>query len=281
MKRILTYVIAILALSFVLIGCGHDHNWSPATCESPQKCDGCGETQGAPLEHEWVEATCQEAKHCTKCLLVQGDVTPHDWVAATCTNAKFCSVCNETEGDPLGHAITEWLTEKEPSCSEEGSRVGFCERCSKECTEKIEKLPHNIGAWQVKEDFYFNSDGSVTPGSEIAVCTVCNAEIESREYSISLTLSQKNAVICAYDEVEFWNCGKDYLLNQCLVDWEGFPYDDARLAVDHIKIDWYEQAVLCARKVSSGSSKNGLMRELDYYGFTSDQIDYALKEVGY
>jgi uncharacterized protein YkwD len=62
---------------------------------------------------------------------------------ATCEKAKTCSVCGAVDGDALGHAIKDWKITNETSCSAEGERIGACERCKKECTEKIEKLPHS------------------------------------------------------------------------------------------------------------------------------------------
>lgn len=281
MKRVLLSITAIIILSAMLVGCGHTHEWAPATCESPKTCTSCGETEGEPLGHEWVEATCQEPKHCVRCDAVQGDVTEHSWQDATCTEPKTCTACGEIEGEPLGHSVREWTVTKEPTCSEEGQREGICTRCSETITEDIEKLPHTAGEWQIVTDYMFNSDGTVHPGKESIVCTVCGEEMETREYTTELTLSQKNAVISAYDEISFWHCGASYLINTILVDFNQFPLEDAKLAVSHMDIDWDEQAVLFAQKNCSGASKDGLTREMRYNGFTSDQITLALEAVGY
>lgn len=281
MKKFLILVVVILIFCMALTGCGHTHEWEPATCSTPKTCLGCGETEGEALEHEWIEATCQEAKHCTLCGLTQGQPIEHSWSDATCTEAKTCSRCKLTDGEPLGHAINDWTITKETSCAEEGERTGVCDRCSKECKESIEKLPHTQSDWQVKVEYIFNPDGTVKAGTEAIVCTVCKEEIETREYTVELTLSQKNAVICAYDEISFWHCGPDFLINFCLVENENYPVADAKFAVAHMDIDWDEQAVLYAKENCEGASRAGLAEEMRHYGFNNDQIEKALKEVGY
>lgn len=247
-------IVAIVAMVLVLVFvCFHD--WQDATCEAPITCAKCGETQGEALGHEWVEANCVEAKHCIK--------------------------CSKTKGEALGHSIVEMKITKETSCSAEGERAGFCDRCQKNCTEKIEKLPHTKSEWVVKKDYIFNRDGTVEPGTEAIVCTVCNAELETRELTIELTVSQKNAVICAYDEVSFWKCAPDFLIHKVLVEFEGFSVADAKLAVSHMDIDWDEQAILYAKDHCEGSSRARLADDMRRYGFNDEQIEKALKEVGY
>ena len=54
-KSLLTLLLAsafaaLLALS--LSGCGHQHTWQDATCDTPKTCSECGETEGDALGHE-------------------------------------------------------------------------------------------------------------------------------------------------------------------------------------------------------------------------------------
>lgn len=66
-----------------------------------------------------------------------------------------------------------------------------------------------------------------------------------------------------------------------LVDFQGFPVADAKFVVAHMSVDWDEQAILYAKEYADGSSRANLVEEMTDYGFTKDQIDMALKEVGY
>lgn len=284
MKRVFLTIAVILVLGTILVGlsgCGHTHEWEEASCEAPKTCKSCGETEGTALSHEWVEATCLEPKHCVRCGAVEGKKAEHIWSEATCTEPKTCTVCGETSGDPLGHSVTEWTTTKEATCSEEGKRTGTCQRCSKECEETIEKIPHTVGDWEVVVDYIFNPDGTVQAGREATVCTICGEETETREYTVELTLSQKNAVICAYDALSYFHCGASYMVNTVLVELNSFPVADAKLAVAHMDVDWDEQAVLFARENCDGASKAGLAQEMRWNGFNNDQIEYAMAEIGY
>ena len=65
-----------LALALILTGCGHEHNFSEATCESQRICLECGETEGEPLEHQWLEATIESPMTCSLCGLTEGEPLP-------------------------------------------------------------------------------------------------------------------------------------------------------------------------------------------------------------
>lgn len=65
---------------------------------------------------------------------------------------RTCTVCGHKEGkvvkelDALGHNVTKWTTDKEPTCTENGTRSGICENpgCAKKIEEPIEKLGHDF-----------------------------------------------------------------------------------------------------------------------------------------
>lgn len=281
-KIIIISAVGVAVLSVVLVlSLVCFHSWADATCDAPMTCKKCGKTKGEALSHEWIAATCKEAKHCSRCGITDGEPLAHSFNEATCELPKTCSVCGATEGDAIGHTVNDWKITKAASCSEEGERVGTCDRCKKVCTEKIEKLPHTKGDWQVKKNFIINSDGTVTDGTEVIVCTVCKQEVENRIYTANLTQSQKNAAICAYEEINDWHCGPSFLIYTLLADFESYPLEDAKFVVAHINVNYDEQAVLYAKEHSKGSSRDNLADEMAHYGFTKAQIENALKEVGY
>ncbi len=86
------------------------HDYSAATCLSPQTCINCGEVAGEALGHNWEAATCTDPRTCTTCGEQTGDALSnnyqHTWVSATCVNPKTCSVCGETEGSANGHEFS-------------------------------------------------------------------------------------------------------------------------------------------------------------------------------
>lgn len=106
-------------------------------------------------------ATCQHKAVCDICNVEYGELADHTWTPATCTTPKTCSVCGTTEGDALGHTegtewksdadnhwhvctaagcgVTiesskaahdfKWVTDKEATATEKGSKHEECSVC--------------------------------------------------------------------------------------------------------------------------------------------------------
>lgn len=65
------------------------HKYSEATCEAPATCEGCGATEGEPLEHEYSEATCASPATCKYCKETVGSTLDHIYgYDARCVNCK-------------------------------------------------------------------------------------------------------------------------------------------------------------------------------------------------
>lgn len=66
------------------------------------------------------------------------------------------------------------------------------------------------------------------------------------------------------------------------LDCEGFSTDDATYAVDHITVDWNQQAAKNAKQYLSMSSfsRSGLVEQLVYEGFTPAQAQYGVAATG-
>ena len=204
----------------------------------------------------------------------------HKWSAATCTEAKKCIVCGDAAGEPLGHDCTNWTILKEPSCSELGIKDAACNRCEAVVKKEIDKLPHTDGAWVVTKDFVINKDSSVTPGIETLHCAICDTGFKTREYTVKLTTGQRNALMSARDEIDFWHPSYDYLIE--LLCSSGFEVNDAKFAADHCGADWDEQCLLLAkREMANGKSKAGIISWLRYQRFSEAQINKAMAELNY
>ncbi|BDZ76419.1 hypothetical protein [Claveliimonas bilis] len=249
---ILAGVVLIIA-GIVIYTCYH--RWNDATCTEPRTCSICGKTEGEPLGHKWN--------------------------SATCVKPQICKVCKETKGKALGHDPETWLTVTEPTCTAEGEKEATCKRCGENLTEKIPMTDHTPGEWTVVKDYKVNRDGTVTPGTQSVCCSVCKKELETKEYTIELTNSQKNAVIRAYEEENFWHVSRDYLIYDVLVGFDYFSVEDATFAVDHMEVDFDEQAVLFVKENSSGQSRGGIVEMMRYYGYTEEQINNALEQAGF
>lgn len=140
-KRIYTILIALACL-LILAGCGCEHEWVEADCDSPMTCALCEETEGAPLGHSWMAATCDAPKTCENCGETEGEAKGHFWEEATCTQAKTCNVCKSTEGEALGHTWEEATTELPKTCSvcqlTEGEKLDVDPRFTTAATKEIQ-----------------------------------------------------------------------------------------------------------------------------------------------
>lgn len=205
----------------------------------------------------------------------------HKWEEATCTETKTCKICGKTEGKALGHSEAEWKVVEEPTCSKIGRKHTKCKRCGEELTKEIPKLAHTEGEWSITKEYEINPDGTVSAGDETLTCSVCGTEMKTREYTIELTNGQRNAIIKAKNLLDSIHPSYEFLINNLLVDCEGFNYKDAKFAVDNLKADWDQQAILYAKDNCNGMSREGLAEEMRWYKFSNKQIEKALKEVGY
>ena len=114
-------------------------------------------------------SSCGECKHKN----MQSTAT-----SATCTEKGFttyvCSDCNYTYVDnyrcPLGHNASDWITDKEATCKETGSKHTECTVCEEVLeTISIEKLTAHTPVTDPRVDPTFTTTG-LTEGSHCSIC---------------------------------------------------------------------------------------------------------------
>ncbi len=98
--------------------------------------------------------------------------------AATCTEAgltdgKKCSVCGtvlaEQEDIPAkGHSFSEWVTRREPTCTENGEKGRVCTVCGLTQKEAILTQGHSFSKWVTRKEPTCTENGE-----KGRVCTVC------------------------------------------------------------------------------------------------------------
>ena len=73
---------------------------------------------------------------------------------------------------------------------------------------------------------------------------------------------------------------RDGLIKQ--LEFEGFPNEDAVYGVDHVSVDWNEQAVKKAKSYldTMAFSRDGLIKQLEFEGFTHEQAVYGVEKNG-
>ena len=154
------------------------HSWKSATCTAPKTCSECKATEGAAKGHSWKEATCTDAKTCSACKKTEGKALGHTWAAATCTTPKTCSVCKATNGKANGHKTSEWIVDKEATCTVNGSKHQSCSVCNATVNTETIKAAHKPGEWVTDAKATCDQDGS-----KHQVCSVCAATVKTEKIS--------------------------------------------------------------------------------------------------
>lgn len=87
----------------------------------------------------------------------------------------------------------------------------------------------------------------------------------------NLTVSQQNAVEQANNYLRIMGFSKSGLIQQ--LEYEGYPHDDAAIALESMNIDWIHQASVKANSYISmmGYSRSGLIEQLEFEGFLHDE----------
>ena len=93
-------------------------------------------------------------------------------------------------------------------------------------------------------------------------------------------VSQQNAVRTAEDYLDYTAFSRQKLIEQ--LEYDDFSTADATFAVDHITVDWNEQAAKAAKDYLdyTGFSRGGLIEQLEYDGFTPAQARYGVAGTG-
>lgn len=95
-----------------------------------------------------------------------------------------------------------------------------------------------------------------------------------------MTAGQKNAMASAEQYLEYSAFSKSGLVKQ--LKFEKYPEKDAVWAVDHLDVNWNEQAALAAETYldTSSFSREGLINQLKFEGYTPEQAAYGVKQAG-
>lgn len=114
-KRGLLVITAVMTAAMLTGCCSHD--FKSATCEDPQICKECGETQGSARGHKWNGATCEKPETCDECGETRGEALGHKFSEATCVEPEICSVCGAEGEAALGHDFTEATCTRPEMCN--------------------------------------------------------------------------------------------------------------------------------------------------------------------
>ncbi len=152
------------------------HAWVDATCTTAKTCEGCGATQGKPLDHDftgdaWENDDDNHWKKCSRCDTIDAK-NPHSWDSgvvtqeATCTTAGkktfTCTTCNATKTETLNaldHDFADtWTSDAD----------NHWKKCSR-CDAKSENKEHT---WNDGEITILPT--CTTAGEKTYTCSVCD-----------------------------------------------------------------------------------------------------------
>ncbi|MEQ3549671.1 Ltp family lipoprotein [Pseudonocardia nematodicida] len=96
----------------------------------------------------------------------------------------------------------------------------------------------------------------------------------------ALSVSQQNAIKSAESYLDYSAFSRQGLIDQ--LEYEQFSTADATYAVDHVTVDWNEQAAKSAKSYMdySSFSRGSLIDQLEYEGFTAAQATHGADSVG-
>jgi hypothetical protein len=95
-----------------------------------------------------------------------------------------------------------------------------------------------------------------------------------------VTAEQENAIGSAGDYLDYAAFSRSGLIGQ--LKYEGYSTTVATFAVDHITVNWNEQAYLSAKAYLEYThfSRSGLISQLKFEGFTTKQATYGVTKAG-
>ncbi len=216
---------------------GHDYpdNWTvilPATCTERGSqikiCSVCNninsevipslghtEVVDAAVDPTCTETGLTEGSHCSVCNTVfveqeTVDSLGHTWVDATCTAPKTCSVCSETEGEVLGHSFTNYESNNDATCLEDGTETAKCDRCdvTDTRTDVDSKLGHSFTDYESNNDATCLEDGTETSKCDRCDVTDTRTDVDSKLGHSFTDYESNNDATCLEDGTETAKCDR-------------------------------------------------------------------------
>ena len=146
----------------------------------------------------------------------------HDLSEATCASPAACrrEGCEYTEGEALEHTFTEYVSNNDATCVEDGTETAICERCDETSTRT------DVGSWEDADHSFpeeFTSDHNATctaDGTKSRACTLCGEKETVADVGSMLEHAYHNGT-CVYCGVVFLGDinfdGKVNSLDACLI----------------------------------------------------------------
>ena len=137
-------------------------------------CDECGTVREAEKDHTY-SGDCDE--YCNVCEWQRESATEHTYTA-DCD--PTCEICYENRTAPVQHALSEWTSDRNATCEQDGTKSRSCPQCT--AIETVTDAGTAKGHQYPAGDGYtYNNDAThLKDGTESKRCLTCQKSAGSR-----------------------------------------------------------------------------------------------------
>ena len=175
-----------------------------ATETQPEVCATCGYILSPALEHthtpDITRWYCDETSHWRRCMGCEERLmaAEHSGGTASCTEQAVCEICSEPYGGLSAHSFTQYISNHDATCTEDGTKTAKCDNCAQTDTQPDAgtALGHSFEEeWSSSLEGHFHA--CVRPG-----CTE-RRDLEEHTYTES-----EKAASCTEDGYRQYFCEK-------------------------------------------------------------------------
>ena len=175
-----------------------------ATETQPEVCATCGYIIAPAIGHEHTADMtrwyCDETSHWRRCTGCEERLmaAEHSGGTASCTEQAVCEICSEPYGGLSAHSFTQYISNHDATCTEDGTKTAKCDNCAQTDTQPDAgtALGHSFEEeWSSSLEGHFHA--CVRPG-----CTE-RRDLEEHTYTES-----EKAASCTEDGYRQYFCEK-------------------------------------------------------------------------
>ncbi|MBQ7294801.1 MAG: InlB B-repeat-containing protein [Clostridia bacterium] len=137
-------------------------------------CTVCKDEEGRVVTENCADSDSDSDCLCDAC----SALVAHSYGAADCLKPATCTVCGTTTGTALGHSFTNYVSDGNATCTEDGTKTAKCDRC--EVTDTVADEGSATGHTAVTDEAVAPKceETGLTEGSH---CSVCDKVLVAQE----------------------------------------------------------------------------------------------------
>ncbi len=180
------------------------------------KCEYCDATDtqtdfGSALGHDYeivvVSGDCENnvwtKMVCKRCSFETepqdtGSLGDHKWDETRgCSEIRYCTICNYSDGRLLNHKYSEFVVDKNATCTAAGTLAATCARCGEKQTVENPDAPatgHDPKGWMV-----IREPTAYSTGTKALMCNQCPMQIETQILAITVVPVAQTGIRVDYE----------------------------------------------------------------------------------